>query len=98
MASAYASKSFWLGVRERAIKTAAQTAVAGIGTGALVQEVSWGVIVSTVGLAVILSVLTALADPDRTDLAVATHARGLAPGMVYETVEVPVTRTETPRS
>ena len=45
----------------RAVKTAAQTAAATIGTTALVTEVDWLVIVSTAGLAGILSLLTSLA-------------------------------------
>jgi hypothetical protein len=45
----------------RAVKTAAQTAAATIGTTALMTEVDWLVIVSTAGLAGILSLLTSLA-------------------------------------
>ncbi len=45
----------------RALKTVAQTAAATIGTTALVTEVDWLVIVSTAGLAGILSLLTSLA-------------------------------------
>lgn len=44
----------------RALKTVAQTAAATIGTTALMTEVDWLVIVSTAGLAGILSVLTSL--------------------------------------
>ncbi len=45
----------------RAIKTMAQTAVATIGTSAMLDEVNWWVVVSAAVLAGILSVLTSLA-------------------------------------
>ena len=45
----------------RAVKTVSQTAAATIGTTALMTEVDWLVIVSTAGLAGILSLLTSLA-------------------------------------
>ncbi|MCD8109092.1 MAG: holin [Clostridiales bacterium] len=45
----------------RALKTCAQTAVATIGTTAVMEEVSWGVVVSASVLAALLSVLTSLA-------------------------------------
>ena len=45
----------------RAVRTVAQTAVAMIGTTAVISEVDWRVVVSASMLAGILSVLTALA-------------------------------------
>ena len=45
----------------RAIKTMAQTAVATIGTSAMLDEVNWWVVVSAAVLAGILSALTSLA-------------------------------------
>lgn len=45
----------------RAVKTVAQTAVATIGTTAVMHEVDWVVVASTAALAGILSLLTSLA-------------------------------------
>lgn len=45
----------------RAVKTVAQTAVATIGTSAILSEVDWIVVVSASALAGILSLLTSVA-------------------------------------
>ena len=45
----------------RAIKTVAQTAIATIGTSAVMSEVNWSLVVSASVLAGILSILTSLA-------------------------------------
>jgi hypothetical protein len=45
----------------RAIKTAAQTAVATIGTTAVIYEVDWRMVAGTAALAALLSYLTSLA-------------------------------------
>ena len=45
----------------RAVKTVAQTAVATIGTTAMLTSVDWRVVVSTAALAGVLSVLTSVA-------------------------------------
>lgn len=45
----------------RAVKTAAQTAVAAIGTSAYMGEVNWAMVGSTATLAAIVSVITSIA-------------------------------------
>ena len=45
----------------RAVKTVAQTAVATIGTSAVLGEVSWAVVASASALAGVLSLLTSVA-------------------------------------
>ena len=55
------SKKWWKAAGIRAIKTVAQTAVATIGTTAVMSEVNWLMVVSASVLAGILSLLTSLA-------------------------------------
>lgn len=63
--STYATKAFWAGAAERAIKTAAQTLIAVIGTGTLgILDVDWLTALSVAGLATVLSVLTSVAQPE----------------------------------
>lgn len=45
----------------RAIKTMAQTAVAVIGTSAMMSEVNWELVLSSAGVAGVVSVLTSIA-------------------------------------
>lgn len=61
MAKNLSSKSWWKAAGIRAIKTIAQTAIATIGTAAVMSEVNWLAVLSASCLAGILSLLTSLA-------------------------------------
>lgn len=52
---------WWKAAGIRAVKTVAQTAVATIGTSAVISEVNWLVVASASALAGILSLLTSVA-------------------------------------
>ena len=52
---------WWKAAGIRAIKTVAQTAVATIGTSAIISEVNWLIVASASALAGILSLLTSIA-------------------------------------
>lgn len=54
-------KEWWKAAGIRAIKTVAQTAVATIGTSAVLSEVNWVIVASASALAGILSLLTSIA-------------------------------------
>ena len=55
------SKKWWKCAGVRAMKTAAQTAVAMLPVAATIQQVDWKMIVGTSGLACVVSMLTSLA-------------------------------------
>jgi hypothetical protein len=55
------SKAWWIAAGIRALKTLAQTAIAAIGTSALISEINWVVVASAAGVAAVLSLLTSLA-------------------------------------
>lgn len=55
------SKAFWLASLNRAIRTVAQTALATIGSSALLSDVNWVVVASASLLGGILSILTSIA-------------------------------------
>lgn len=54
-------KEFWKAALIRALRTFAQTAVATIGTSALLEQVNWLAVASASALAAVLSLLTSLA-------------------------------------
>lgn len=54
-------REFWKAAGIRAVRTMAQTAIASIGTSAILSEVNWAVVVSASVLSGILSILTSVA-------------------------------------
>lgn len=70
------NKNWWKCAGIRALKTVAQTAVATIGTAAVLESVNWVAVVSASILAGILSMLTSLAGLPEVD-----------DGIVYEDIE-----------
>ncbi len=54
-------KKWWRAAGIRAVKAVAQTAIATIGTGALLSEVNWLAVASASALAGVLSLLTSVA-------------------------------------
>lgn len=66
----------------RAVKTAAQTALAAIGSSALLTEVDWSVVGLTVALAVVASLLTSIAGIPEVEGGVSLPQ--LASGVTYD--------------
>lgn len=54
-------RAFWKAAGIRALRTIAQTAVATMGTAALITEVNWVQVLSASALAGVLSILTSIA-------------------------------------
>ena len=54
------TKEFWKAAGIRALRTVCQTAVATIGTAALVTDVNWSMVASASLLAGILSIMTSI--------------------------------------
>ena len=55
------NKTFWKAAAIRAARTLCQSAVAAIGTAAMLQDVNWVSVASTAALAAVLSVLNSVA-------------------------------------
>lgn len=61
------SKAWWAAAAIRAIKTVCQTAIATIGTSALITDINWGMCISAAALAGLISILTSLAGLPEVD-------------------------------
>lgn len=61
------TKQWWKAAGIRAIRTLAQTAIASIGTSAVLSSVNWLAVVSASALAGILSLLTSVAGLPEVD-------------------------------
>lgn len=55
------TKTFWKAAIIRAVRTVCQTAIATIGTTALLEEVNWLLVLSSSALAGLLSILNSIA-------------------------------------
>ena len=79
------SKDFWISVIVRAVKTAAQVAVASIGVNAAgLADVSWAAVGGAAGLAAVLSVLTSIGAYSSSGLAQADPI-----GVLSDSVRLP---------
>ena len=61
MRSVLSNPNWWKAAAVRAIRTIAQTAIAAIGTTALIENINWAVVARTAAGAGVLSLLTSLA-------------------------------------
>ena len=67
MAKNLKNMSWWKAAGLRAVRTVAQTAIASIGTAAVMSQVNWGMVASASLVAGILSLLTSLAGLPEVD-------------------------------
>ena len=70
--SIYTSRTFWQGLLERCVKTGAQSLLAVLTTGTVIWGLDWATALGIAATAMVLSILTSIADPQRADTAVAT--------------------------
>lgn len=68
----YTRKTFWIGATERALKTGAQSLLSLMTIGQAITTINWPEALAITATAMAYSLLTSIADPDRTDTAVAT--------------------------
>lgn len=69
------TRRFWVDAGERAIKTAAQAAIATFGVGAGLFDVDWSAALSMTGAAAVLSVLTSIASAEVAETGTASVVR-----------------------
>lgn len=72
------TKTWWKAAGVRAVKTVAQTAVATIGTAAVLEGVNWIMVASASALAGILSLLTSVAGLPEVDTAKDIGIQGMS--------------------
>ena len=82
--------AFWKGAGERAIKTAAQTAIGLMGTSALIEQVPWAIVASGTAMAVVLSLITSIGNASFT-AGLPTTAKGPEATTVGKTDTTPIT-------
>ena len=54
------AKEWWLAALNRAVRSIAQSAIAALGTTALITEVDWKIVISTAAMTGLLSILTSI--------------------------------------
>ena len=79
------NRTWWKAAFVRALRTVAQTAVATIGTAALIERVNWLAVLSASALAGVLSLLTSLAGlPEVRDDQVSDEDKGRITVRAYD--------------
>ena len=73
------TKAFWKDTTERAVKTAAQTAMASFGVGTGLLDVDWAASASVVGAATVFSILSSIVSSGVGDPTNASLLEGDAP-------------------
>ena len=72
----YTRKTFWAGAAERTVKTGAQALLSLMAVGQAITAIDWPDALAITAAAMLASILTSLADPDRTDTSIATAVPG----------------------
>ena len=68
----YTRKTFWAGAAERTVKTGAQALLSLMTVGQAITAIDWPDALAITAAAMLASILTSLADPDRTDVSIST--------------------------
>ncbi len=90
------TKQFWYSASIRALRTICQTAIAMIGTSAVMSDVNWTMVLSASALSGILSVLTSIATGlPEADYAEHIHMSHEEPEDSYvDEIEIPESEVE----